>query len=248
MAKKKREKLGAGPILLWIFVLVLIVVLFFLINSSLFNVTKIVVKGNNQVPSADIISCSGINGDVNILHVDEAAAKESIENNLFKVVVDDIYRTFPTGVEIVVHERTEIAQIGTGNGYYVIDEEGVTLGLNPMPVDGLISIHNLSIYEPNGGQKVESDSPEKLEGALMVLEAIKKYGLNNEILGIDVSDPQGILLTYKGDIKIKIASGLTAEQKIKDIKATVEAVKNIITEGQVIHMETSGHYYISSKQ
>ncbi len=247
MAKKKHEKYGPGPILLWIFVIVLIAVLFFLINSSLFNVSKIVVKGNEKVSAEEIVSLSGITRDINILHVDEVAAKENIEKNYF-VVVDDIRRTFPTGVEIIVHERTSMAQIGTGKGYYIIDEKGITLGLNPMLVDGIINITNFGIFEPQGGQQIQSDSSEKLDGVLLVLEAIKKYNLENEIVGIDMKDPQKILLTYKGNISVQLASGLTADSRLKDLRATVEAVKHIIKDGQVIHMETAGHYYLSPKK
>ncbi len=243
MAKKKRENYGPSPILMWIFVIVLVAVLFFLVNSSLFNVSEITVKGNALISSEEIISLSGINYDTNILHVDEVSAKENIETNYF-VVVDNIRRTFPTGVEITVHERTPVAQIGTINGYYIIDAEGITIGCNPVEVENLTSITNLGILQPQGGEKIGSDSPEKLDGVFLVLEAIDKYKLNGEITGIDMKDPQRILLTYKGNIKVQIASGLTADNRLKNIKAIVETVKDTLNEGQVINMESSNGYYI----
>lgn len=243
MAKKKRENYGPSPILMWIFVIILVAVLFFLVNSSLFNVSQITVKGNALVSSEEIISLSGINYDTNILHVDEVLAKENIETNYF-VVVDNIRRTFPTGVEIIVHERTPVAQIGTINGYYIIDADGVTIGCNPVEAENITSITNLGILQPQGGQKIESDSSEKLENVFMVLDAIDKYELNGEILGIDMKDPQRILLTYKGDIKVQIGSGLTADNRLKNLKAIVETVKGTLNEGQVINMESSNGYYI----
>ena len=147
MANRKREKLGPGPILLWVFVIILIAILFFLINSSLFNVTKIVVKGNITESADEIISLSGINKETNILHVDEVAAKENIEKNNFFVVVEDINRTFPTGVEIIVTERTAMAQIGTVQSYYVIDEKGIMVKAETMPAD-ILTVTNMGIYEP----------------------------------------------------------------------------------------------------
>ena len=243
MAKKKRENYGPSPILMWIFVIILVVVLFFLVNSSLFNVSDITVKGNALVSSEEIISLSGINYDTNILHVDEVMAKENIETNYF-VVVDNIRRTFPTGVEIIVHERAPVAQIGTVNGYYIIDSEGVTIVCNPVATSNIISITNLGILQPQGGQKIESDSPEKLDGVFMVLNAIDKYELNGEIKGIDMKDPQRILIIYKGDIKVQIGSGLTADNRLKNLKAIIETVKGTLNEGQVINMESSNGYYI----
>lgn len=243
MKKKKRENYGPSPILLWIFVLVLIVVLFFLVNSSLFNVSTITVKGNVNVSDNEIISLSGIDYDTNILHVDEVKAKEQIETNYF-VVVDNIRRTFPTGVEIVVHERQPVAQIGTINGYYIIDADGIIIGLNQVAVDGLTEITNLGIAPPQGGQKIQSDSPEKIDGVFCVLTAMDKFGLNTKITGIDIKDPQNILLTYEGVIKVQIANGVTAENRLKNLSATVEAVKDKLSDGQIIHMESTGGYYI----
>ncbi len=243
MSKKRNENYGPSPILMWIFVLVLIIVMFFLVNSSLFNVSSITVVGNTSISSQEIINLSGIDYDTNILHVDEFAAKENIEKNYF-VVVDDIKRTFPTGVEIKVHERVPVAQIGTVFGYYVIDAEGTTIGLNQVAVDGLTKIYNLSIVEPQGGQKISSDSEEKLSGVFRVLEAMDKYHLNDKITGIDMNDPQKIVLTYENDITVIIASGITADDRLRNLEATVEAVKDKLTDGQSIHMESSGGFYI----
>ena len=245
MGKKKRENYGPSPILLWIFVFVLVVALFFLVNSSLFNVSSITVKGNVNVSSQEIISLSGIDYDTNILHVDEVTAKEQIETNYF-LVVENIRRTFPTGVEIVVKEREPVAQIGTKNGYYIIDTEGITIGLNQVAVDGLVEIYNLGIASPEGGQKIQSDSEEKLNGVFQVLEAIDKYNLTDKIKGIDVKDPQKILLTYQGDIKIQIASGITADNRLKNLSAILEKkeITDKLSEGKTIYLESTGGYYI----
>lgn len=243
MSRKKKENYGPNPILMWIFVLVLVVVLFFLVNSSLFNVSSITVTGNNSISSREIIDLSGIDYETNILHVDEETAKQNIETNFF-LVVEDIERTFPTGVVIKVHERVPVAQIGTINGYYVIDADGITIGLNTVAVDGLTKIYNLGIVAPQGGQKIVSDSEDKLNGVFRVLEAMDKYGLNEKITGIDMNDPRKIVLTYENSITVKIAGGLTADDRLKHLEATVEAVKDKLSEGQSINLESSGGYYI----
>lgn len=243
MAKKKRAKYNKGCITTFVAAVVLVAAIYLLIISSLFNVSEITVKGNVNVSSEEIISLSGIDFETNILKVDEKAAKESIEKNYF-VIVDDIKRTFLTGVEITVHERVPAAQIGTINGYYVIDSKGVTMGLNQVEVEGLIKITNMGISEPQGGQVIRSDSEEKTEGMFLVLEAIEKYNLTGKIVGVDMNDPQRILLTYADNIKIQIASGYTAENRLENLEATVNAVKDKLTEGQIINMESAGGYYI----
>ena len=81
MAKKKRAKYNKGCMLMFVVAFVLAVAIYFLIGSSVFNVSEITVKGNVNVSSEEIISLSGINFETNILKVDEAAAKENIEKN-----------------------------------------------------------------------------------------------------------------------------------------------------------------------
>ncbi len=245
MAKKrKQENLGPHPILMWGIVLVLLIVLFFLINSSLFNVSQISVEGNQRFSEQEIIETSGINFDTNILHVDEYAAKENLEKNAY-IVVEDIKRIFPSGVKIIVRERTPVAQIGTVNGYYVIDKEGIALSLNPVKDENLTAVYNLSIAEPFYAQKIVGESEEKLSAMFYVLDAIELYKLQGKIMGIDLSDPQKIMLTYEGNIKVQIGSGITAKDRFKYLQATVEAVKDKLNEDSVINMESAGGYYIS---
>ncbi|MBR6766275.1 MAG: FtsQ-type POTRA domain-containing protein [Clostridia bacterium] len=244
MAKKRKdENLGPHPILMWIFVIILIGVLVFLINSTLFNVTEITVTGNKSISSDDIIIASGITYGTNIFHVDEYAAKENIEKNAY-LVVEDISRTFPTGVIIKVRERVPVAQIGTINGYYVIDKEGIALDLIPVRNEVLTVVTNMGITQPNYAQKIVGESDEKLNAMFRVLEAIEEYKLSGIITGIDLNDPQKIMLTYKGEIKVQIAGAYSANDRLKNIVATVESVRDKLQEGSVIHLESEGGFYI----
>ncbi len=246
MSKRKeqrKENLGPSPILMWIFVFILIVVFFLLVNSSLFNVTSITVEGNNRFSQQEIINASGIDYNTNIIHVDEAQAKTNIEQNAF-IVVEDITRTFPTGIVIKVRERSAVAQIGTVNGYYVIDKEGIALGLNNTADSSLVVVYNMGIAEPQYGKQIQSDSAEKMESVFSVLTAMEKYDLVYKIKGIDVENPEKIRLTYEGGITVQIGNSFSADDRLRRLDVTVNAVKQIITAGQVLHMESADSYYI----
>ena len=241
--KGKKESLGPSPILIWIMVFVLIVALFFLVNSSLFYVTSITVKGNVTFSEQEIITLSGLSFDQNILHVDEVQIKENIEQNVM-LVVKDIKRTFPTGVEITVEERVPAAQIGTANGYYVVDSNGIALTLFPARSKGLTVVSGIRMQEPVFGQQIIAESDEKLTSLVRVLEAMETYKLEDKILGIDLSDPHRIELTYEGDIMIRLAGASSVMDRFRYLKATVEAVKDKLKDGQYINMESEGGYYL----
>lgn len=244
MAKKiQKENLGPHPILMWCLVIVLLVALFFLLNSSLFNVSQITVEGNIKITQEEIIKLSGIDNQTNIFHIDEVEIKQNIEQNGY-LVVNDIKRAFPSKVKIKVRERVAVAQIGTTNGYYIIDKEGIALSLVPVKEDNLVTIQNLQIQQPAYAQKIVGET-EKTDELFYVLEAIELYGLTDKITGVDLNNPRKILLTYQGNIKVQIGSGITAKDRLKDLEATVEAVKDKLQEGSVLNMESAGSYYIS---
>lgn len=243
MAKKREESYGPRPILIWILVVVLIAVLFFLINSSLFNISSITVVGAQRFSQQDIIGLSGLDYNQNIVQMDEEEVKKSIESDPY-LIVKDIKRVFPTMVEIYVTERTPFAQIATVNGYYVIDENAVALCLNQAQDGTLVSIEGMSIAEPIFGSKIVSESDEKTQAAQETLELVKKYDTEQKIKNINVSFPDKVTIIYDG---VKVILGKPSEKKFNQLQATVFACKDKLTEKSVINMETEGGYYIENK-
>ena len=244
MAKKRqKENLGPHPLLMWCLVIVLLVALFFLLSSSLFNVNQITVQGNVTISPEEIVNLSGINNQTNIFRIDEVEAKQNIEQNGY-LIVNDIKRVFPSKVIIKVHERVAIAQIGTINGYYVIDKDGIALNLLAVKDDNLVTIENFQIQQPAYAQQIVGEE-DKTDSLFYVLEAIEQYNLKGKITGIDLSNPRKIMLTYQGNIKIQIGSGTTASDRLKNLETTVEAVKDKLLNGSVLNMESAGSYYIS---
>lgn len=244
MSKKKRkENLGPSPILLWIFVIVLIAVMFFLINSSLFNVTDIEVEGNSAFTDEAVIGLSGIDYDTNIIHVDEDAAKEGIESNPF-LKVENIVRKFPTKVVITVTERAAVGQIGTVNGYYFIDKEGTLLALSEVKSDYVVDITGMSIRQSEFGQTILTDSDDKLRGLTRVLEAYEEYSLQGKITGINLYDPRKIRITYQNEITVEIGDGINAMDRLRYIETVIETVRDRIGEGQILYLNSDDGYYI----
>ncbi len=240
--KKQKEMSGPSPIVLWIFVILLVVLLFFLLNSSLFNVSIITVKGAERFSQQDIINVSGITYDTNIFRVDEQKAKENIEQTPY-VEVTDIKRTFPAGVEIIVRERTPQAQIATVNGYYIIDEMCIALGLNQAKDESIITVTGLPIAEPVFGKKITSTDESKVNALSRVLEALKKYSLDKDTQSVDITDENSVSIVYCG-VKVKLGDAVTSADKLRVLESTFNAVKGKITDGKCLNMETEGAYYV----
>ncbi len=239
------EYVNYGPraIVLWVLVIVLLVVLYFLLHSSLLNVSSITVYGAERFSRQEIVDASGITFDTNIIKVNEDAAKEGIEQNPY-LKVENIRRVFPTGIEIYVTERTPIAQIGTVNGYYILDKSCTVLGLIGTPDEMLTSVTGIGMTEPEFGKPLTGDSEEKTAALSNVLAAMDKYSLNDKITSIDISDPGHIVLSYQGTLTVRIAGGATADTKLRKLEATVAAARDKLTDGRELNMETENGYFI----
>ena len=83
-----------------------------------------------------------------------------------------------------------------------------------------------------------------MESVFSVLTAMEKYDLVYKIKGIDVENPEKIRLTYEGGITVQIGNSFSADDRLRRLDVTVNAVKEKITAGQVLHMESADSYYI----
>ena len=240
--KIRKENYGPSPIILWILVLILLVALFFLLNSSLFNVSEITVYGTERFSQQDVINASGIDYELNIFQLDEESARQGIESiPYFKV--EDIQRTFPTGVKIFVKERHPMAQIGTINGYYIIDAECNALALNSVKDEMLAEVVGVGLMEPQFGHQIVSDSEEKVVGLARILSAINDYSLTDKITKINFENPDSIEIEFLGKT-VKIGNSIGCKDKLAVLEKTFDAVKDSITDGKVLNMETEGGYFI----
>ncbi|MBP5662020.1 MAG: FtsQ-type POTRA domain-containing protein [Clostridia bacterium] len=239
----REEKAGPSPILLWILILILIAGLFFLMTSSLFNVTEITVYGCQAISEEEVIRLSGITEETNIVKLSEREAREQIESNPH-LEVTDIKRVFPTGVEIYVRERVAAGQINTANGCFLIDADGIALEVRAVPDETLPQILNLPISQPVGGKTVPTAEADRLDAAVCVMKAIRACRLTGKITSIDVEDPYRLVLCYDGYLTVLLAGGATAEEKLMHLEDTIAAIGDKLTEGKVLHLESEGGYYL----
>ena len=109
-----------------LFLLLVVTAGYFFLQSATFNLQKIVVSGNKEVPSNEIISLSGLRTGINIFSIEaEPSIKAIVTNPLVADV--EISKEFPSTIEIHIQERTAVALIPSQNGMMFIDKDGYSL-------------------------------------------------------------------------------------------------------------------------
>lgn len=123
--KKKRKKKNY---LLRLFLIVAIGIgLYFLMDTSFFDVQKINVAGNNYYTKQQVIDKAGIKNGTNIFFEmkTKAAKNKLLQDPYIKNV--KVGRRPPATIIIKVEERKDAAAVMYGTSYFVIDKEGMVL-------------------------------------------------------------------------------------------------------------------------
>lgn len=168
--KKRRKKHYFLRFLLFLGVLVLI---YFGLSSSYFNIKHISVSGNHYYTDQEVINMADAKKGKNIFF--EAGKKDIIKrlekDPYFEEV--KVKRSLPSTLKLVVKERVQTAAVAYGNQYVVIDNEGNVLRkTGVMPKVTLLT--GLTISKMEVGSPIEVEEKETLDTTLKMLHAMVK--------------------------------------------------------------------------
>lgn len=177
------------------FVLLVLVAGYILLRSPVFEVHRVLVRGN-QFLSEDIIrSVADISTGVNIFKLDLAATAANLKT-IPMVKEVQVTRSLPSTVVITVRERTPLALLPTGEGFIEVDEEGVYLQKASAGVPGLPVITGIQGDIPAPGQVIRA---ERLGDALAVIR-----GLPGEV----VANLSEVHVAGDGQVRIYTIEGI----------------------------------------
>lgn len=121
---QRRTRIGSFARLFLL--LVALLALYFFMHSSIFEVHRVVVRGNHYVPEQEIIRVAGVKCGTNIFDLKVKAIEEAC-TVIPRIKKAEIHRVLPHTVEIDVWERKAIAVLVKDADYFLVDSEGVCL-------------------------------------------------------------------------------------------------------------------------
>ena len=240
----KRKKVYQFKIL---YFLLFVVGLYFFINSSIFNIQNIVVKGNKNLPSDEIISLSQVNQGDNLIKIKKGEIIKKISvHPLVKQV--EIKRDLTSTLKITVSERRPIGLVVCEDGFIQVSEKGYFISINndvgdyQLPIISGVSMDNL----PGPGQIIKKEG---LHTALEILSSIETNLLKN-IAEINVADTNDILAYTIEGIEIKLGSKEEVQDKLENLQDILDKVINLVideAEIEYIDLRFSGPPIIKKK-
>jgi cell division protein FtsQ len=148
-------------------------------NSSLFNLTEVIVEGNQLIETDTIKELSGLRLGANILKISLNTVKSSIEAHPF-VNEAEVRRNYPNKLVIKVRERSPLALAVYDQHFLAVDEAGYCLevlslmGADRSSLTRIIA--NDSILDLKPGQKTQDAG---LLAALKLVSQIDPFFIEN---------------------------------------------------------------------
>lgn len=226
-SKKKMNPIKKKKIMLIIklFIILGFIVagLAFLLKSSIFNISKIDVKiqNNKVLTDADIKNLSKIEIGQNIYSINKKEIITNIKNNSYVESVK-VKRSLPNTVEIKIDERSVKYQLKTDDGYIYIDERGYILEKNNEKDDCMV-ITGYSTTDLLEGNKLNDEDVEKLKYVENILQEAEYSNILNNITSVDIKNKNDYKI-YFDDLKKMAHLGDTSflNEKMTYVKKILE--------------------------
>ena len=203
MKKRKIKKNinSSNIVIIFSILLIMVIILYTCLNSSMFNSKNIVIEGNKYVDENYIEKVLEFKNDKNIFRYNM--------NNMEKILLDNKYiesinikRLFPDTIKISIIEKEIYAVLSNNNEYCYIDNKGNFIHkINIYDKDNNIVVINID-YDLNNLQEIKFKNEEDRKRLLYLLECIKQESIYKKMKKIDMAQINSIKMYTKDDIKI----------------------------------------------
>lgn len=213
-SQKKRKRYR----FLWYFctIFVLLAICCILSMTLFFKIDSIVVEGETQYNTEDILAHCGVEKGENLILCNTEAGVADIEKTF--PYIETVWIERKLFNSIIVHvEETKPASIVESNGkYIVLSKKGKILEIaDTMKYDvPLLKGAKVKTAELSSTIVYEDDSLQKIIQEM--IEAMESYGIKN-VKEIDISSPANIRFTYNDRITVLIGTPENIDYKLKTV-------------------------------
>lgn len=226
--KKRVHKKRKNIFKIIIPVVLLSIFVFWVFNSTFFNIETINVNNNKVLKKNDILKQAKISRNTNIFKFSSKDIKNNLNKNPFveSVVVK---RKIPNGIDINIKERERSFNLQYLSKYLIIDKEGFVLEHVKKQNKDLPTIKGFSWKTTKVGENIFSKEENKtLQIFINEAETLKLFSEMEEI-DKDFANDVNIKLKNNIDVefgtlddskyKLRILDGILGDVEGKDIKA-----------------------------
>lgn len=183
-----------------------------IIFSPIFAVQNIDVTEMEQYSQDEICDMITLRKGTNIFLYDKNKATEILNQNHY-IEYAEIVAELPNTLHININERKVRGYVPYAGSYLYIDEYGRVLDVQNETQKALPVVYGLKFDQFRLGELLDAKNKESFDVVVLISQMITKYELLNNIMEIDVNDPENITASIN-QIEIRFGSIENCEQKM----------------------------------
>ena len=207
---------------------IIFAILLFVLYNYVFILKDVYIIGNNKFTASEITKKANIIENVSLFSLNGNKLKKNLEKNPYLIFNKLQIDYLKLRAYITIEERVPASILISGNIYYLMDKTGMILEqINPNTSSfNLPIIIGFKGLNANIGQTIYVSDPEQLSAYLLLINALLEEGYNNQIININLSDPDNILLETIHNIDVRLNDSTYINAKVKAMKyVIVELIK-----------------------
>lgn len=221
--------------------------IYYLLQSDLMNLKKIVLEGNVQVQKDEIINISNLVINRNVFKYNLKEIEKNIVSHPY-IKEARAQRKLPSTIILQVKEREEYAIIPYMGSYIYIDDENIVLKASDSYIaNDNILITGVEFKSFKIGEKIEATNSDDLNLVMDLLKAANMTSIYEMISEINISEKSNMrLITFDG-VEVLLGEG---ENPAYLMVALDEILVNLYTKdirNVVIDMRYEGHISVKDR-
>lgn len=231
-----------------------VLILFFFVNSSFFAVQKVVITGLHRLSAETVQDHAEITPGMNYWKLDIGKAEEHLLSHP-RIKQVEIERRFPDQVEVEVRERVPVAVLAYQGSYLELDASGLVLavasdlqGINAPILTGLSP--TAFVKKPDltlTGQRLQQD---RLDFLLRLTELLGPSGRNviGEIhVTTDEDNNDRIVMYSLGGVPVYLGQAQNLKEKVTTFLGLIENSIDNWSSVQYVDIKTPGRAAVKMK-
>lgn len=211
--KRKRRRRRHTSFYFFLVFLMVIGIGVLLSVTLLFNVKKIVVKGDVDYKNEDIINVSGISNGDNLVRLDSKKASDNILASMIYIESADIDKQYPGTLVINVSRCVSTAYVECEDGFLVVSAKGKILDKVKEMSEELLIIKGFEPVNETPGTYLQSADEQKDSIAKEFLE-ISGGEEKHKITAVDMTDKYDITIDYENRITFEMGNSNDISYKL----------------------------------
>jgi len=208
--------------------------------SSLFALRAVTVRGNHNVPTAEILRQVGIAPGVSAFRVNAVAIRRRLLGDA-RIADASVALAFPRAVVVAVRERDAVAALVVADGYVLLGADGVALVRAPSPGPALpLEVDGLALPWVQVGSPVPS--PQARFGAGVA--AALPPALRPEVAGLRVDRGDEVVLQTRDGVAVKVGGAERLDQRLALVPEVLAAVRARGVRAEYVDLRVPGNIIV----